>query len=121
MSTIRFTCLVALAALLLTTVIVHGAAPMQQKKAPAPTASIEGKVMNAKGAGIQGVKIAIADVDAPGQNLAEAVTNFQGRYTKSVPLTKNGYIVTPSKGKSAFAPANKKLSALGGLAEFTIK
>ncbi len=121
MSTIRISRVVALAALLLMTVIALGAAPTQQKKAPVPTASIEGKVMNAKGAGIQGVKIAIADVDAPGQALAEVVTNFQGRYTKSVPLTKNGYLVTPSKGKSTFTPANKKLSALGGLAEFTIK
>jgi len=38
-----------------------------------------------------------------------------------VPLTKNGYIVTPSKGKSSFTPANIKLPAIGGQAEFTMK
>jgi hypothetical protein len=53
--------------------------------------------------------------------LGDAVTNFQGRYRKSVPLTKNGYKVTPSKGKSTSTPASIKLPALGGQAEFTLK
>jgi hypothetical protein len=120
MRTIRFFCLVILAALPLTAVISFGGMSQAPKRTQSTLTRIEGKVVNLKGAGVQGVNIAIADVDVPGQKLAEAVTNFMGRYNKDVPATKNGYIVTPSKKKSTFAPENIKLHALGGLAEFKL-
>ncbi len=120
MRTVRVFVLVILAALPLTTMISFGNLPLQ-KKMQAPTIHIEGRVVNQKGTGVQGVNIAIADIDNPGQKLVEVLTNFTGRYSKDVPTTKNGYIVTPTKGRNAFDPQNIKLKMLGGTADFKMK
>jgi hypothetical protein len=118
MRTIRSFYLGLLIALPLVAMIFLGGLAYGQRNVPTPTIHIEGKILSAKGAGVQGVTVTIADIDAPTQKLIDVVTNFQGKYSKEVPATKNGYTLTPKKGRNTFTPASVNLKAIGGTADF---